>query len=333
MTAEELVVNQRRALLVYAERHGISEACRTFQVSRTTYYKLKAQLLKTGTLVPRVRRKPKMPNEMALSKKKLLLRLVQQHPSWGPVTLARAFQDEGIAVGAATLWYHLSRFGLNRRYQRLLYLERLQSAGQPVTERTIREVKRQCKEITRGLWPGHVVALDTFYVGHLKGVGRIYQMTGIDLCSRYGWAKLYLEKTQRSAIDLVESVLLPKFFDNGVTLESILTDNGSEFTGGLFHQMLVDYDIQHHRIPPGKPMLNGYCERFQRTILEEFYESAFRTTVFQSLAELQHALNGYLQYYNFQRHHFGLHPKCAIPINVFKSRHQELRLRFQKLLT
>ena len=333
MTAEELIVNQRRALLVYADRHGISEACRTFRVSRTTYYTLKAQLLQTGTLTPRVRRKPKMPNEMALSKKKLLLRLVQQHPSWGPINLARAFQDEGIAVSGATLWYHLKRFGLNRRFQRLLYLERLQTTGQPVTERTLRQLKRQCQEITRGLWPGHVVALDTFYVGHLKGVGRIYQMTGLDLCSRYGWAKLYTEKTQRAAIDLVEQTLLPKFFDNGVALESVLTDNGSEFIGATFRQMLVDYDIQHHRIPPGKPMLNGYCERFQRTILEEFYQPAFRTTIFRSLAELQQALNGYLHHYNFQRPHFGLDPKGAIPINVFKSKQQTLRLRFQKLLT
>lgn len=333
MTAVEQIENQRKALLIYAERNGISQACRAFHVSRTTYYKLKAQFVRTGHLAPQVRRRPKMPNEMALSKKKLLLRLVQEHPSWGTVNLARAFREEGIAVGAATLWYHLKRFGLNRRYQRLLYLERLHSTGQPVTERTVRAMKRQCTQMTRGLWPGHVVALDTFYVGHLKGVGRIYQLTGIDLCSRYGWAKLYLDKTQRSAIDLVEQVLLPKFYSNTVSVESILTDNGSEFTGAQFQQMLVDYDIQHHRIPPGKPMFNGYCERFQRTILEEFYQPAFRKTIFRSLDELQRALNGYLQHYNFERHHFGLNPKGAIPINVLKSKHQELRLRFQKMLT
>jgi transposase InsO family protein len=333
MTSSDVIVNQRRALMIYADRHGISQACRVFHVSRTSFYKLKAQWLKTGSLAPQVRRRPKMPNEMGLSNKKLLLKLVQQHPSWGPRRYAAAFRQEGIAITGEALWRHLKRFGLNRRFQRLVYLERLQGTHQPVTERTLRRVRQSLPKLFQGLWPGHIVALDTFYVGHLKGVGRIYQMTGIDLCSRYGWAKCYTNLGQDASIDLVENVLLPKFYANGVQLESVLTDNGTEFTGGRFQRMLGAYDIAHLRIPKGKPILNGTCERFQRTIAEEFYQPQFRQRFFRSLQDLQLALDSYLTYYNFQRLHFGLSPNGLIPSDVLKAKQHTLRHRFKKLLT
>lgn len=229
--------------------------------------------------------------------------------------------------------YHLRRFGLNKRFQRLVHLERLQGQHQVLTERTIRSFRQSLPKLYEGLWPGHIVALDTFYVGHLKGVGRIYQLTGIDLCSRYGWVKLYTNKDQQASVDLVENVLIPKFYANGVSIDSLLTDNGSEFTGTQFQHMLGAYDINHLRIPKGKPIMNGICERFQRTIAEEFYQPRFRQRFFRSLAELQRDLNGYLAYYNFQRLHFGLNPQGLIPGDVLTSKQAALRHRFRKLLT
>lgn len=333
MTTEDLIVKQRGSLLVYADRHGVSKACTTFGVSRTTYYKIKKQLVMTGSLTPKVRRRPKMPNEAALSKKKLLLRLVKEHPTWGPARYAFAFREQGISITKSCIWNHLKRFGLNQRYQRLIYLEKLKQKDQPVTERTLRAIKRHCTKIKEGLWPGHIVALDTFYVGTLKGVGRVYQISGIDLCSRYAWANLYTTKDQSASTHFVEEILIPKFFDNGVAIESILSDNGSEFTGSKFQQMLADYDIVHHRIPKGKPILNGYCERFQRTLYEEFYQRIFRIRFFKNLDELTQALNEYLVYYNFQRVHFGVIKTGAIPIEVLKTKNSFLRQRFQELLT
>lgn len=333
MTTGAVIENQRRSLLIYAERHGISEACRAFQVSRTTYYKLKSQLLKTGSLAPKPRRRPRMPNEIALSKKKILLQMVQDHPNWGPRQYADAFRQHGISISYVTVWSHLKRFGLNRRFHRLVYLERLNSIDQPLTERSLKTIRRRAAKTFQGLYPGHIVGIDTFFVGRLKGVGRIYQMTGIDLCSRFGWAKLYTATGQDSSIDLVEKVLIPKFYSNGVPLESVLSDNGSEFIGHRFEQMLKAYDIGHLRIPVGKPMLNGTCERFQRTILEEFYQPIFRKKFFHSLAELQHELDQYLVYYNFERKHSALAPSGDRPINILKHQHQSLRLKYQKLLT
>lgn len=333
MTQQQLIVNNRRSLLIFAHRHGVTKACRAFGVSRTTFYKVKQQFVKTGSLEPRIRRKAKMPNETSLAKKKLILRLVNDHPHWGPDRYAYALREQGISIAPENVWYCLKRFGLNKRYQRLVYIESLKLKGQPITERNLKLIKRHADKIKHGLWPGHIVALDTFYVGNLKGVGRIYQITGLDLCSRYGWAKLYLSKEETSSIDFVEECLLPKFFANGVNLESVLTDNGSEFTAQRFQRMLNDYDIGHYRIPKGRPLLNGYCERFQRTIYEEFYQLIFRKKFFNSLEELQKDLDQYLTYYNFDRAHFGLLKTGAKPIEVFKSKRAVLQLRFSKLST
>ena len=333
MTQQEVIAKTRRSLLVYAQRNGITAACQAFNVSRTTYYKIKEQFIKTGSLEPRPRRKPRMPNETCLSRKKLILKYVQEHPADGPDRVAYSLRQQGVAMKGMTVWRCLCRFGLNKRYQRLVYLETLKLAGQPITEHILRTAKRQFADIKHGHWPGHIVALDTFFVGNLKGVGRIYQMTGIDLCSRYGWAKLYTTKEQTSSADFLEHCLLPKFFYNNVDVEQVLTDNGTEFTGRKFQDVLDSYDIKHLRIPPGKPICNGYCERFQRTILEELYQKVFRMKFFKDLGELNQELEKYLVFYNFERAHFGLDPKGAKPIDAFKSNMSFLRHRFQKLLT
>ena len=333
MTQQQLIANNRRSLLIFAQRHGISKACRVFGISRTNYYKIKEQFVTTGSLEPQVRCRAKMPNATSLSKKKLILRLVLEHPLWGPDRYAYALREQGVSIRPECVWYCLKRFDLNKRYKRLVYIESLKLKGQPITERSIKLIKRCAIKIKRGLWPGHIVALDTFYVGNLKGVGRIYQMTGMDLCSRYGWAKLYTNKEESSSINFVEECLLPKFFANNVIIESVLTDNGSEFISHRFEKMLRDYDIEHYRILKGKPMLNGYCERFQRTIYEEFYQPVFRKKFFNNLEDLQKDLDRYLVYYNFNRAHFGLLRTGAKPIDVFRSKSAILRLRFAKLLS
>ena len=333
MTTSDVIAQQRRSLLVFAERQGVTEACRAFGVSRTTFYKIKGQFLETGSVAPKIRRKPKMPNEASLGKKKLLLQMVKDHPSWGPVRYTDEFRKQGISICPSCIWYHLNKFGLSRRYQRLVYLEELNMRNQPITERNLRSLKQTHLKVKQGLYPGHIVGIDTFYIGHLKGVGRIYQMTGIDLCSRFGWAELYTDKSQQSSTDFVERHLIPKFYHNGVALESILSDNGSEFTGDTFQTMLAEYGIIHHRIPKGKPIFNGCCERFQRTLHEELYKRVFRIRYFNNLDELKKELNSYLVFYNFERTHFGITKTGAKPIDVFTAKRSFLRQRFLKLLT
>lgn len=333
MTQQEVIAKTRRSLLIYAERNGITTACRAFNVSRTTFYKIKKQFIDTGNLEPQSRRKPRMPTETCLSKKKLILKYVQEHPADGPGRIAYALRQAGIGITHQAVWYCLRRFGLNKRFQRLIYLEKLKELRQPLTEKTLRMVKRKMTTIQHGQWPGHILALDTFFVGHIKGVGRIYQMTGIDLCSRYGWAKLYTNKEQTASADFLERYLLPKFFYNNIDVEQVLTDNGTEFTGRKFKEVIDSYEIKHIRIPAGQPICNGYCERFQRTILEELYQKIFRTKIFKNLDELTQELEKYLVFYNFERPHFGLHPDGVKPIEAFKSKVSFVRHRFHKLLT
>jgi len=226
----------------------------------------------------------------------------------------------------------LKRFRLHKKYQRLVYLEKLRKQNQPLTERSLQIIKRSCYKAKKGLWPGHIIGLDTFYVGNIKGVGRIYQQTGIDLCSRFGWAKLYAAKDSTTSINFFEKTIIPKFFANGAEIESVLTDNGSEYVNSHFKRMLADYGIKHHRIPKGKPMFNGCCERFQRTIYEELYQRIFRIRFFDNLAALQQELDKYLVYYNFERPHFGILETGALPIDAFKSKRSFLRQRFSKIV-
>lgn len=332
MTQQQLIVNTRRNLLIFAQRHSVKTACRAFGLSKTTYYNIKNQFMKTGCLEPRIRRRPRMPNETSLSVKKLLLKLVKEHPTRGTPFYAFELRKQGIYRSAPALWGCLKRFDLNTSFKRLLYLETLTSRNQPVTERTLCSLKREFSKMLHGQWPGHVVALDTFYVGNLKNVGRIYQVTGLDLCSRFGWARLYLDKSADSTANFLEECLIPMFFQNKVTIESILTDNGTEFVNSQFKQLIADYDIRHHRIPKGKPIFNGYCERFQRTILEEFYQVVFRKQFFQTIEKLQQSLTEYLTYYNFKRPHFGFIKTGVIPIDILRSQRSVLRQRFKKLV-
>ena len=164
----------------------------------------------------------------------MLLEFVRRHPTRGPLFYAYLFKQQGISIAPSCIWYHLKRFGLHKKYQRLVYLEKLREQNQPLTECSLKIIKRRCYKLKQALWPGHIIGLDTFYVGNIKGVGRIYQQTGIDICSRYGWAKLYTSKDHNASIDFVEKILIPKFFANGIEVESILTDNGTEYVNTNF---------------------------------------------------------------------------------------------------
>jgi transposase InsO family protein len=331
MTHTDSIIRIRKSLLVYGEKHGVTAACQAFSVSRTTYYKFKERFLMSGTVAPLMRRSPRMPNEIVRNKRELLLKYIQQFPMRGPRYYAILFRKEGISVSHVAVWRYLQRAGMGTRFKRLIYLETTSKEHQPVTERSLKRFKTHAAKVPHGLWPGHRVALDTFHVGTLKGVGRIYQITGIDLCSRFAWAKLYTHCDHSVTTDFVERTLVPIFFKNRVPIEAMVTDNGTEYVNKPFTRLLQDYDIRHRRIPPGKPVFNTFCERVQRTINEEFYQRILRIKFFTSLDQLQNDLNEYLAFYNFERFHFGLSPKGAIPADVFTAKRSFLRLRFKDL--
>lgn len=157
--------------------------------------------------------------------------------------------------------------------------------------------------------PGYLGSQDTFYVGCLKGVGRIYQQTFVDTYSKVAFAKLYTTKTPITSADLLNDKVLPFFEENNMGVLRILTDRGTEYCGRAeshdYQLYLAVNDIDHTKTKVRSPKTNGICERFHRTILEEFYRVTFRKKIYESLEELQSDLDEWMGYYNHDRTHQG----------------------------
>lgn len=169
--------------------------------------------------------------------------------------------------------------------------------------------------------PGYCGAQDTFYVGTLKGVGRIYQQTFIDTYSKVGFAKLYDRKTPITAADLLNDRVLPFFDQHEIPLNRVLTDRGTEYCGAPerheYERYLAVENIDHTRTKTRHPQTNGICERFHKTMRNEFYRVAFRKKIYRTLDELQADLDHWLQEYNEQRSHQGRWCYGKTPLQTF----------------
>jgi transposase InsO family protein len=157
--------------------------------------------------------------------------------------------------------------------------------------------------------PGYLGSQDTFYVGTLKGVGRIYQQTFVDTYAKIAFAKLYTTKTPITAADLLNDKVLPFFIEHKLPLLRILTDRGTEYCGKAerhdYQLYMAINDIDHTKTKVRSPQTNGICERFHKTILQEFYQITFRKKLYSNLSELQKDLDEWLEYYNNERTHQG----------------------------
>jgi len=146
-------------------------------------------------------------------------------------------------------------------------------------------------------------------VGTIKSIGRIYQQTFLDTYSKLAFVKLYDRKNALVAADLLNDRVLPFFEEQHVPLLRVLTDRGTEYCGnGECHEYqlyLAVENIDHSRTKAKSPQTNGICERFHRTLQEEFYSVAFRKKLYGSLDELQSDLDVWLCEYNEKREHSG----------------------------
>lgn len=169
--------------------------------------------------------------------------------------------------------------------------------------------------------PGYLGSQDTFYVGCLKGVGRIYQQTFVDTYSKVAICKLYTTKTPITAADLLNDRVIPFFDQFHAPLLHILTDRGTEYCGKHeshdFQLYLAMCDIEHTKTKVRHPQTNGICERFHRTILNEFYQVVFRKKIYQTLEELQIDLDVWLAEYNNERTHQGKMCLGRTPLATF----------------
>ena len=181
--------------------------------------------------------------------------------------------------------------------------------------------------------PGYLGAQDTFYVGNIKGVGRIYPQTFIDTYSKAGFVKLYDRKNALVAADLLNDKVVPFFDAHEIPLLRVLTDRGTEFCGNREHHEYQLYlaleDIEHSTTRAKSPQSNGIVERFQRTMLNEFYQIAFRKKIYNPIDELQADVEVWLNEYNEQRPHSGEYCYGKTPLQTFL---EALHIAKQKMI-
>jgi len=166
-----------------------------------------------------------------------------------------------------------------------------------------------------------LLSQDTYFVGTIKGAGKIYQQTVIDAHSSLVFAKLYLSKVPMTAVDILDDRALPLYEEHSVEVERVLTDNGREYCGRplqhAYELYLAIQQIQHRRTDIGSPETNGFCERFHRTVKEEFYSVAFRKTFYESPDQWQQDLDRYVEFYNRERAHQGYRTRGRTPCQAF----------------
>jgi transposase InsO family protein len=170
--------------------------------------------------------------------------------------------------------------------------------------------------------PGYCGAQDTFYVGTLKGVGRIYQQTFLDTYSKLAFAKLYDRKTSLVAADLLNDRVIPFFDEHQIPLGRVLTDRGTEYCGAPerheYELYLAVENIDHTRTKVKSPQTNGIVERFHKTVLNEFYRVAFRRKIYSGIEQLQTDLDAWLREYNELRPHQGRWCYGKTPMQTFR---------------
>ena len=313
------IIKNKLGLLNLAQELGnVSRACKIMGLSRDTFYRYQTAIEAGGVeaLVEKSRRKPNRKNRTDESTEAAVVAFALDYPAHGQVRASNELRKQGVFISPSGVRCVWQRHDLASFKQRLRALERkmAEGGGMVLTEAQVVALERKreddltCGEIETA-HPGYLGSQDTFYVGTLKGVGRIYQQTFVDTYSKWSAAKLYPTKTPITSADLLNDRVLPFFEEQGMGVLRILTDRGTEFCGKAeqhdYELYLAVNDIEHTRTKARHPQTNGICERFHKTVLQEFYQVAFRKKLYRSLEELQQDLDAWIDYYNAERTHQG----------------------------
>lgn len=343
MTTEEKLIKNKLGLLeLAAYLKNVSEACRVMGYSRDTFYRVQRAYEEGGieALKEKTRRRPNIKNRVSEDVEQAVVDLALEDPSLGQVRASNTLRQRGTFLSAAGVRCVWLRHDLETFNKRLRTLEAyVAKTGQVLTEKQMRAMEKAKEE--KIAWGeietehvGYLGAQDTFYVGTLKGVGRIYQQTFIDTYSAIGFAKLYTSKHPINSVDLLNDRVIPFFEKHGLELLRILTDRGTEFCGRPdthdYKLFLASNDIDHSKTKAKSPQTNGICERFQKTILDEFYHIAFRKKIYLTLDELQQDLDNWLARYNTDRPHQGKRCQGKTPMETFA---ENLTLAKEKMLS
>jgi transposase InsO family protein len=331
MTTQEKLIRRKQSLLELAEYlQNISHACKINGVSRQHFYDIKKAYEEHGLegLREKSRRKPCMKNRVAPEVEEAVVNMAYEYPAYGQTRVANELRKRGILVsggGVRSIWV---RHGLETFKKRLNLLEEkaaqegiVYTEAQLVALEAAKRDRESHPDEIETEHPGYLLSQDTFYVGYLKGVGRIYQQTVIDTYSSVTFAKVYTAKIPVTAADVLNDQVLPFFEDHGIPVLRILTDRGTEFSGALdkhpYELYLELNEIEHTKTKAKSPQTNGICERVHQTILNEFYRVTFRKKVYSDMETLQMDLNEYMNDYNYKRTHQGKRCQGRTPMETF----------------
>lgn len=312
------IIKHKAGLLNLAKELGnISKACKVMGVSRDSFYRYKELSEQGGldALINKSRRVPNSKNRVDAAVESAVVAYALEQPAHGQARTSNELRKKGVFVspnGVRSIWLRNNLENFKKRLKALE--EKVASEGIILSDAQIAAIEKKkqddeaCGEIETA-HPGYLGSQDTFYVGNLKGVGRIYQQTFVDTYSKVAFAKLYTTKTPITSADLLNDKVLPFFLEQDLPMLRILTDRGTEYCGCVEHHdyqlYLAVNDIDHTKTKAKHPQTNGICERFHKTILNEFYQVAFRKKFYSSLEELQKDLDEWLHYYNNERTHQG----------------------------